>query len=330
MNHYQLLLRHPQLLDSNTLIIGAAAELPPQWHTLVQQQGVQILTWDWQTAQAYAPLAEPQVTFAVPNSQHLANAQRIILLWPKAKPLALTLIKKIAEQHTECWIVGANDAGGKSIHKATAELAAVASKEDSARHCSLWKLELKPQPAVNWLSLAQSFHYLDNAYLTLPGVFNHGQLDTGTAVLLEYLPAPRTGKLLDLGCGSGVIGLSMKARENALDVTLADVDALALQSTRLNAARLGLSVEVLASDGLAEVSGKFDYIVSNPPFHQGKDTNYGFAQQLLAQAQQHLVHEGQLWLVANRHLPYEEWAKEHFANVEVMAQERGFKIIVAH
>lgn len=326
MNHYQLLLRHPQLLDSDTLIVGAAAELPPEWRSLVQQQNVKILTWDWQTAQAYQPLSEPQVTYALPEAQHFTATKKIILLWPKAKPLALALISKIAEQASECWIVGENDAGGKSIHKAVSALTSEVIKVDSARHCSFWKLSLKPQQSTNWLSLAKSFNYLEQSYLTLPGVFNHGKLDIGTALLLEYLPAPRTGKLLDLGCGSGVIGLSMKAREPKLEVTLTDVDAFALQSTRLNAARLGLAAEVLASDGLAQVTGKFDYIITNPPFHQGKDTSYLFARQLFAQAKQHLVNDGQLWLVANRHLPYEDWAREYFANVEIMAQEQGFKL----
>src|SRR5690554_1482682 len=114
------------------------------------------------------------------------------------------------------------------------------------------------------------------------------------------------------------------------EVTLADVDAFALQSARLNSMRLNLLVEVIASDGLSQVEGKFDYIFTNPPFHQGKETDYRFAQQLFRQAKQHLVEEGQLWLVANSHLAYEEWAKEHFSQVEVMTQEKGFKLICVY
>lgn len=326
-NLYELLQRHPHLLNSNTLVLGAAAELPPTWQESVRTQGLQILSWDLQTCQSYAPLSAPQITHALPDSQHLTADKSIILLWPKAKPLALALLSKIAEQHSNCYVVGTNDAGGKSIHKAAHELIHSATKLDSARHCSLWQLELKPQASTNWLKLAKSFNYLNHAYLTLPGVFNHGALDTGTAVLLEYLPAPREGKLLDLGCGSGVIGLSMKAREPSLEVVLADVDALALQSTGLNAARLGLDVEIVASNGLNQIDGRFDYIVTNPPFHQGKDTNYSFAKTLFMQAKQHLSTDGQLWLVANRHLNYEDWAREHFASVQIMAQEQGFKLL---
>ena len=147
--------------------------------------------------------------------------------------------------------------------------------------------------------------------------------------LLEHVPAPAHGKLLDLGCGSGVIGLTMKSRSPALDITLTDVDAMALRSAELNSARLGLSAETIASDGLARVDGRFDYIFSNPPFHQGKRTDYEFALRLFRDAKRHMTRDGQLWIVANRHLAYEEWASEAFRSAEVMVQSNGFKLICA-
>lgn len=326
-NNYELLLRHPELITENTIILGANADLPAGWLSLLKEAGAQVLTWDFLTQQAHQAL--DNVKFAMPQVVDLESAERIILLWPKAKQHALALIQLIANVHTECWVVGANNAGGKSIGKNVAKLAN-AEKVDAARHSNLWKLSLEPATQFNWLQLASSFNHQGKSYITLPGVFSQGKLDVGTSVLLEHLPAPSTGKLLDLGCGSGVIGLSMKAQQPALEVTLADVDAFALQSARLNSMRLNLPVEVIASDGLSQVEGKFDYIFTNPPFHQGKETDYRFAQQLFRQAKQHLVEEGQLWLVANSHLAYEEWAKEHFSQVEVMTQEKGFKLICVY
>ncbi len=326
-NRYEMLLRHPQLLDQHTLILGAEADLPAGWTALLRSSGARLLSWDWPTVQQHQPLTEPQVRFALPESRDLDGVKRVILLWPKAKPQALALLQLAATEARECWVVGANDAGGKSIGKAVAGLCEQVEKIDSARHCVLWQLHLQPQAPLNWLKTAQSFRFGDRAYLTLPGVFSHGKLDTGTAVLLEHLPAPAYGKLLDLGCGSGVIGLSMKARQPALQVTLADIDAFALHSTRLNSARLGLETEVVASDGLAGINGRYDYIFSNPPFHQGKETDYAFARQLFASAGPHLTRDGQLWLVANAHLPYEDWAAESFSEVQLMVKQQGFKLL---
>lgn len=328
MNHYELLLRHAHLLDAHTLILGAGAQLPAKWLELFKSRHCQLLSYDWLTVQAHGGESEKTV-FALPQNAQL-NAEKIILFWPKSKALGLSLLELIANSKKECWVIGANDSGGKSLNKTAASLCTSMQKIDSARHCTLWQLTLKPQGSFNWLKYAQSFSYLQHAYLTLPGVFNHGHLDTGTALLLEYLPVPSQGKVLDLGCGSGVIGLSLKAREPRLAVTLADIDAMALQAARLNSARLNLQAEVVASDGLKNITGKFDFIFSNPPFHQGKDTNYQFAQNLFREAKKHLVADGQLWLVANNHLPYEGWAAEHFAQVEILAQEKGFKIILAY
>jgi 16S rRNA (guanine1207-N2)-methyltransferase len=126
-----------------------------------------------------------------------------------------------------------------------------------------------------------------------------------------------------------VIGLSFKKRNPSLEVVLADVDAFALRSAQLNSLRLALPAEILNSDGLASIEGRFDFIISNPPFHQGKNTDYQFARRLFIEAKQHLVKDGQLWLIANRHLGYEEWAQEAFDQVDVMVQEKGFKLICA-
>lgn len=329
-NLYEMLLRHPQLLDQHTLILGAEFELPAGWTALLRSSGATLLSWDWLTVQQHRPLEEPQVRFCLPESRDAEPFRRLILLWPKAKPQALALLRLAAAHIRECWIIGANDAGGKSIGKAVGDLCTEVSKTDSARHCTLWQATLQPQPALNWLTTAQSFRYAGQSFMTLPGVFSHGKLDTGTAVLLEHLPPPAHGRLLDLGCGSGVIGLSMKAQQPKLKVTLADIDAFALHSARLNATRLGLEAEVSASDGLAQISGRFDFIFTNPPFHQGKETDYAFARNLFVQAARHLTADGQLWLVANRHLAYEDWAGEYFRDVQLLAQQQGFKLLCIH
>ena len=323
---YELLLRHPQLAGPETLIIGAESSVPAGWLALLKNSGCRFLTWDLLTARAHQALGD-KLSCGLPQVRDLAGAKSVILLWPKAKPLALTLVELIANHASECWIVGANDAGGKSIGKALETLAGSAEKTDSARHCSLWQVQLNKAEGFNWLKHARSFSFNSQSYLTLPGVFNHGALDTGTAVLLEHVPAPRHGRLLDLGCGSGVIGLSMKKEAPSLKVTLADIDYFATQSVQLNSARMGLEAEVLNSDGLKDISGRFDYIMTNPPFHQGKETNYSFARDLFSSARQHLTSDGQIWLIANRHLPYEDWALEYFAEARVMVQEKGFKLL---
>lgn len=325
-NEYKALLRHPELLGPDTCVLGAGDDLPGDWITEVRKSSTQILSWDWLTCEAYRQ-HNIDPAFGMPEEEQL-NGKLVILIWPKSKVLAQSLLERLRGVAKRVIVVGANDAGGKSIGKAASASCTSAEKFDSARHCSLWELTLRPADnEFNWIRQASSFQCDERAFMTLPGVFSHGQLDRATAILLEHIPAPSNGKLLDLACGSGVIGLTYKLRNPALNITLSDTDAFALRSAQLNSVRLQAAAEIVASDGLKNIDGKYDYIFTNPPFHQGKDTDYRFAQELFRMAKAHLVRDGQLWLVANRHLPYEEWARESFSQVEVMTQEQGFKLI---
>jgi len=329
-NVYEILQRHPMLLTANSTIIGSEARFPQGWSDLINAQGVHIATPDLLTAEAYRANADAQnVTFGVPDVAEL-HGRVVIVLWPKAKAAGQAIVSMLSQVVDRCYVVAPNDAGGKSIGSAVKDLATEAGKMDSARHCSLWNVQLKKTDGpANWLRMARSFQAESLSFMTLPGVFGHGKLDRGTALLLEHVPAPAHGKLLDLGCGAGVIGLTMKSRVPALDVTMTDVDAFAIRSAELNSARLGLSADIFASNGLASIEGRYDYIFSNPPFHQGKRTDYEFAATLFRDAKKHLTRDGQLWIVANRHLAYEEWAAEAFRSTEVMVQTEGFKIICA-
>lgn len=326
---YEALLRHPELLTGTTTVLGAEADLPGAWASAVKEKHISLQTWNLQTAEAWkaAGVSEQQIHFGLPEPAALKD-RNIILLWPKAKDFARALVQMLSQVTSQCYIVAANDTGGKSVNTAIKAQSDSCIKTDSARHCTLWQVTLTSSgEAVNWLKLARSVRFEERDFMTLPGVFGHGKLDAGTAQLLEHVPAPGHGRILDLGCGSGIIGLTMKGRNPSLKATLSDVDAFALRSAQLNSVRMGLEADILPSDGLKDIEGRFDIIYSNPPFHQGKQTDYDFARRLFSDARKHLTRDGQLWIVANRHLAYEEWAKEAFRQAEIMVQANGFKVI---
>jgi len=328
-NVYDALLRHPLLLTAKTTIVGAESEVNEAWAEFVKEHGVCLQTWDLLTANAWreAGISDKQITYGMPEGSSM-EGRVVIVIWPKAKDFARSLISMISQTCSHCYVVAANDAGGKSVNSALKAQVSTCNKLDSARHCSLWSVELVPSETPhNWLREARSVRFDDHDFMTLPGVFGHGKLDAGTALLLEHVPAPGHGRVLDIGCGSGIIGLTMKSRNDRLEVTLSDVDAFAIRSAQLNSMRLGMTTEVIASDGLDGATGRYDIIFSNPPFHQGKRTDYEFARKMFANAHRHLTRDGQLWIVANRHLAYEDWAKEAFRNAEVMVQSNGFKVI---
>ena len=162
---------------------------------------------------------------------------------------------------------------------------------------------------------------------TLPGVFSWQSLDEATQLLLIHLRVRPGQRVWDVGCGYGALGLAA-AQAGARDVTMTDVDLLALQCTRENAKRLGVAnrVRVFGADGVSSEEGRFDLVVSNPTFHRGHDQDRSMAQKLISQSPSVLDPNGSLLLVANRFLPYGKWMGNSFANVRCLGETTKFRV----
>ena len=260
------------------------------------------------------------------------NFEAAVLFLPKSRELTDYLLNALAAQLAgrELFLVGEKRAG---IERAAKQLAAFGKprKLDSARHCQLWQVRVDQAPAAPCLdSLAQRYELpLSDGPLTvvsLPGVFSHGRLDVGSALLLQHLDALPTGHMLDFGCGAGVLGAALKRRYPDSRVTLLDVDAFAVASSRLTLAANTLEAEVVAADGIDAAPDELSVILSNPPFHQGVHTHYQATEHLLRQAGKHLAQGGQLRLVANSFLKYPPLIEQHLGPCQTVAQGNGFRI----
>ncbi|MBQ2930349.1 MAG: class I SAM-dependent methyltransferase [Clostridia bacterium] len=166
-------------------------------------------------------------------------------------------------------------------------------------------------------------------FMTDAGVFSKGELDVGSRLLLDALPA-FTGDVLDIGCGWGAIGVAVaKANKNA-KVTMVDVNRRALDLCRQNCQRNGVTAEVIESDGMAEVMGrKFDAIVTNPPIRAGKQVIY----KMFADAAQSLNLDGALYLVIRKQQGAEscvKYLKTLFNEVEKLDKSGGFWVLKAY
>ncbi|BAN50524.1 class I SAM-dependent methyltransferase [Metapseudomonas resinovorans] len=258
-----------------------------------------------------------------------------VLFLPKSRELADYLLKALAARLPggELFLVGEKRGG---IEGAAKQLAAFGTprKLDSARHCQLWKVDIGEAPAVPDLEALAQRYRLDLAdgpldVVTLPGVFSHGRLDRGTSLLLEQLDGLPSGHLLDFGCGAGVLGAALKRRYPQSRLTLLDVDAFAVASSRLTLAANGLEAEVIAADGIHGAPEGLAAIVSNPPFHQGVHTHYQASEDLLRAARRHLVAGGELRLVANSFLKYPPLIEQHLGPCRLLAEGDGFRIYSA-
>ncbi|WGE48694.1 16S rRNA (guanine(1207)-N(2))-methyltransferase RsmC [Actinobacillus equuli] len=261
------------------------------------------------------------------------RAELAVFFWTKNKQeCQYQLLQWLSQADVgqEMLIIGENRAGVRSVEKLLETYGDIA-KIDSARRCGLYHFELKNVPQFNRKAFWKSYQLSDLTIFALPAVFSSAELDGGTQLLLSsFNKADRLkGKVLDLGCGAGVIGASLKQQFEKIKLTMSDIHEMALESSRRTLAENALEGAVVASDVFSNIEERFDLIVSNPPFHDGIDTAYRAVEDLIAQAKQHLNRGGELRIVANAFLPYPDLLDKAFGSHKVIAKSNKFKVYSA-
>ncbi|MBL8299021.1 MAG: class I SAM-dependent methyltransferase [Rhodanobacteraceae bacterium] len=187
-----------------------------------------------------------------------------------------------------------------------------------------WQEDAAPRPVA------------DGRFLSRPGVFAWDHIDAASALLAAQLPADLAGHGADLGAGYGYLAsevLARCARVEALDVFEAEARALDLARINLDAMAAKRerppALQYFWHDVTRGLPRRYDFIVTNPPFHQSRADEPELGRQFIRVAAQALVSQGRLLLVANRHLPYEQTLRGSFMQIQVLADTQGFKVIAA-
>ncbi|WP_100657741.1 class I SAM-dependent methyltransferase [Alteromonas flava] len=259
-----------------------------------------------------------------------------VIYLPTAKAHASMLIenaRSVVKAGGTIAIVGSNDSGIKSIGKRLKQSFGEVQKYDAARHCAIWLVTNPAQIEFNLNDYIKVSTYSSNAIqwkvASLPGVFSADGLDPGTELLLSSIPELKGSSCLDFACGAGVIGCYLNLRQPHLTVKYSDINALSLYCCKKSLELNDLHGEVIASNGLNEWQERFDNIITNPPFHSGKQTNYGITERFIATANSHLQVGGQLYLVANRFLPYPDLIDQHLRRQADVAKSGKFTVYKA-
>ncbi|MBS1303061.1 methyltransferase [Loktanella sp. SALINAS62] len=167
-----------------------------------------------------------------------------------------------------------------------------------------------------------------SGFHTTAGVFSDGEVDRGSALLAAALPGKLPATMADLGAGWGYLSRAVLDRDGVKSLALVESEALALDCARLNIDDPRASFHW--ADALAfRPERKFEGIVMNPPFHTGSKGTPALGQGFIVAAARMLAPHGQLWMVANRHLPYEAALRSQFRRVEELPGDGAFKLFHA-
>ncbi|MGV3344903.1 16S rRNA (guanine(1207)-N(2))-methyltransferase RsmC [Enterobacteriaceae bacterium LUAb1] len=323
----EVILRHSaEFLVRHVLFAGDLQDnLPVQLSTAATR----VHTQQYHHWQALHRQLGEKVQFSLSATASMVEGcDTLVYFWPKNKPEAqfqLQNLLALLPVGCDLFIVGENRSGVRSAEKMTESWTHL-TKIDSARRCGLYYGQLMQQPAFDETSFYGHYEADGLKICTLPGVFSRDGLDNGSALLLSTFTPHMKGKILDIGCGAGVLAARLASNSPKVRLWLSDVSAAALAASKATLLANGIQGEVFASNVYSDVTGRFDMIISNPPFHDGMQTSTEATQTLIRQAVKHLNSGGELRIVANAFLPYPQLLDDAFGSHDVMAQTGSFKV----
>lgn len=297
----------------------------------------------WSYEQSFKPFADAlsRDGFKVGEPASNERFKLVLLLPPRQRDEARAWFAKAA-RHAQGGTVAACVPNAEGAKSAQADLAALLG---SVTHLSKHKCRVfwgRSDASFHDQALLESWLALDRpqtnaaGYMSRPGLFAWDRVDTASALLAAHLPDDLHGRVADFGAGYGYLATQIIVRcpkVTALD--LYEAEARALEPARLNIKQAmrdqqrELAVDIQWHDITTGISRRYDAVICNPPFHQGRADLPELGRAFIAQAAHALVPQGRFLLVANRHLPYEATLSAHFQQVRTLVIQEGFKVIEA-
>jgi len=162
-------------------------------------------------------------------------------------------------------------------------------------------------------------------FYSTSNIFSKDHVDPGTKLLAETMVLFDEQKVLDLGCGYGVLGIVAKKVCPSCNIWLSDINELAVKYSKINAKLNKVSVNVVESNLFENINEKFDNIITNPPFTAGKE----LIKKFILESYEHLNSPGLLQLVSTKKFRYvETLLKRYFDDFDLMFKQGDYLIYV--
>lgn len=225
-------------------------------------------------------------------------------------------------------IIQPNDLGGKSLEKKLLSVFSdgISESKNKSRYITITKTNNEPDVLEEWRSYNELQFVDDIGFYSMPGIFGWNKIDKGSTLLLNYLPDLK-GTGSDFGCGYGYLTKNiLKGNGDIQKLYAFDNDGRAVEACRKNVTDNRAVIDV--ADCIQPITSlpQLDFIIMNPPFHDGSVEDRALGQKFIENAAHHLKPKGHLYMVANRHLPYEKTLSRYFKNFETLYEDSTFKI----
>lgn len=271
----------------------------------------------------------------------------VLLLPPRQREESRALLARALQRATPNGVVVASMLNNEGARSGEADMERMAGSVHSLskNKCRVYWATAKPGTmdtilVEQWAMLDAPRPIADGRFFSRPGLFAWDRIDAASALLARCFPADLAGHGADLGAGFGTLSAEVLARcPGVTGIDLYDAEARALALAQANLQRQAEQAKRVdhptlnffwhdVTTGLGQPP-RYDFIVSNPPFHQGRADRPDMGRAFILAAATALLPGGRLWLVANRHLPYEEVLRKNFRKVRTVTEELNFKVIEA-
>lgn len=259
-----------------------------------------------------------------PATQTLASVKTAIVVVPRSKALARAMVAEACAKADLVIVDGQKTDGVDSLFKECRKVLGNVPSVPKGHGRIFWFLST--DAFAEWAAPPPSKG--PHGYYTAAGVFSDGAVDAGSALLAAALPAKLPARMADLGAGWGYLAQPVLARAGVRTLDLIEAEALSVACAKLNVTDPQVSFHWADATQFAAPT-PYDGIVMNPPFHAARAADPGLGRTFIQAAARLLAPHGKLWMVANRHLPYETVMNECFRNVDIIGGNGAFKIFHA-
>jgi 16S rRNA (guanine1207-N2)-methyltransferase len=250
-----------------------------------------------------------------------------IVFLPRAKDEAHALIAEALQATRGGPVVvdGQKTDGVDSILKACRKHGAEISGVFSKAHGKIFVVS--GGDFSDWAAASREVQ-LPEGFVTTPGLFSADAVDRGSAALAAALPKNLSGRVADLGAGWGFLASQVLQSPKVAECHLVEAEHTALECARRNVADARARFH-WADATTFDPDAAFDAIVMNPPFHTSRAADPDLGRDFIRAAARLIRPNGTVWLVANRHLPYEAALSAAFHEVEKVTGDASFKVFRA-
>ncbi|XRY30891.1 MAG: methyltransferase [Buchnera aphidicola (Tetraneura akinire)] len=266
------------------------------------------------------------------NKKIFLKSNFFVYLWPRNKKEALFQLHFFFshfKNNTKVFIFGKNSFGVKScVHLLKKWI--ILKKIDSVKSCSCFSGYITKITDIQF-SLKDFFktYYVNNLKIkSLPGIFDYSGIDDGTNLLASTFSKNIKGKVLDLGCGSGVLSLILsKICKDKISLTLIDSEYHAIISSMENFKINKMTAKIFESDLFSNIKEKFDFIISNPPIHENNEKiTVNIINKIIKMSSNYLNKNGELRFVSLSCLSYKKILNKHFRYIKILKNNKRYTV----